>query len=905
MARPRFLNPFRDTYQFYLDAGWLGPLPLPHGQKHPPPIGFNKRDSKYPKPEDFVEWATDGKAHNICVRAAGVTVEHELFGIDVDNYIKGGKEYKGGEQLTELEERLGPLPLTWISSARTDGISGIRHYRVPRGLEWRGKIADNIDPIRKGWHYSMVWPSVHPDVNDVVWWFDRVAPTEENRALWSGRGEDLPDARELPIMPDAWIDYLTQGRMKFTDRPIDMDSSLDDIYAWADNAFHGDDDTEPCSKMREKLDIHISKIIEEASSHPLITAAHWNLLHLAFEGHLGWVKAVNELDQHFAKVCLERKKRDEQEIVDEAFRSRAETLRQIKKKSDNRVAIGAEPVDACCARTGACGDTRSYSGPPGNPYSDVPGGSLKAVPDYEMNDDGNAQHLLDMFSGVRYAEGTGWIIWHEGKEPELTDSGVSAESHPHWERDELGNQAMRRMWHVVKERQLGYAEGCKAQYDNEVRIFAGQTGPKPPSLIAARAEWQKWAKFSEQSGMNRQSENAIKALMSRLGVSIDPNSLDRNERLLGVANGVLELPDDGEVRLRNATMEDYITLNTNVAWEQPSKFAQDIWQEYLDTFVPDKDLQRALQIAMGHCLLGGNPEKKIIVLWGPPDTGKSTLITGLEAATGDYCEAVNQSIFQQHKLNPILADAIKKRVIVCSEFDEKDALSASMVKQLTSGHDKIRAEKKGSNAKFEGVAQCVPVLATNTVPKISGADKALENRLHTFPFSVVPKHLDKTQANVIRNVCASAILWWLVDGFKQYRVFKELPVTEAMQVTKEQFMSQLDYVNAFKEECIEPQINPTGYVSRTEMFNHYERWWRDEQKGTNFEKLTKTAFTQRLKSLGVESPEKKLRIEGSEPDRWWVGVRLIQPKSNVLSMTRPGVPVKVVQVEQSGTDDNA
>lgn len=71
---------------------------------------------------------------------------------------------------------------------------------------------------------------------------------------------------------------------------IDMDSSVDEIYKWADATFHGDSDSEMCSIMQRKLDGHKKAISEDATSHDKIVNAHFNLLSLAAEGHIGWVK---------------------------------------------------------------------------------------------------------------------------------------------------------------------------------------------------------------------------------------------------------------------------------------------------------------------------------------------------------------------------------------------------------------------------------------------------------------------------------------------------------------------------------------------------------------------------------------------------------------------------------------
>src|SRR4029077_4894109 len=127
--------PFKDAVAKYRNRGWFGTLPLPKGKKEAPPENWTGKKAGYPDRELIVVWIAEKKYKdgNICLRLAGVSNEYEVIGIDVDHYESGGKNKIGREQLRELEARLGPLPKTWISSARSDGISGIRYFLVPRG----------------------------------------------------------------------------------------------------------------------------------------------------------------------------------------------------------------------------------------------------------------------------------------------------------------------------------------------------------------------------------------------------------------------------------------------------------------------------------------------------------------------------------------------------------------------------------------------------------------------------------------------------------------------------------------------------------------------------------------------------------------------------------------------------
>lgn len=912
----RHINPF-DAAKAYRNKFWAGTLPIPYGEKHPPPVGFTGHAAPYPTLEQISEWLSDGKRHNICLRLAGVSPEYEVIGIDVDNYESGGKTKKGGEQLAALEDRLGVLPPTWISTARRDGISGIRYYRVPRGLGFKGKIDKDIECIQKGHRFAVVWPSVHPGGTTYEWFWSEDYLRKNFSVSGGSGGSEIPDARELPELPEAWLKFLTQGKMSAgeSDR-IDMESTVDEIYKWAEATFLGDSDTEMCRVMGAAVEKHKKGIQEDATSHDKILNAHYNLLSLAAEGHFGWVKAVNEIEQFWMEDVIERDKRSRDELIHEIWRSRTNALRKIKARVDGRIAIGAAAVETSCDVTGRCsvsaGSGSGVGGPGGAGLAAVVaavtgggvgsgdgGGGLIDIPsrpagspeDYRMNDDGNAEHFVNMWSStelgpsVRFAPGYGWIVWHTGALGRGTGT-------PHWQRDTDGNQEIRRMWQRIRDAQEIHVAGLKITWEGLVAaLLAGTGGVTADQVKAAKAVYERWRRFAEISGNNRNAINAIEAVQSVAGVTIDVNQLDANKYLLGVANGVLEL--DGEnVRLRDALPSDYITMNTGVSWETPSKFAAGKWQEYLDTFLPDLELQRCVQIILGHCIVGGNPEKILVVLKGGTNTGKSTMVSALEKAMGDYAGSINPSAFQNHKFNEVLVDALPKRIVMCSEFEEKDDLSASMIKRITGGNDKITQALKYSNAKVSAVPQFVAVLPTNETPKIEGNDEALKNRLLVIPFIVSPQKIDKTAGQVIPEVCKTAVLSWLVEGYMEYRRLGYLPRVTAMEDATEDFVAELDEAAAFVHEVVEghPDRKKIGMgwtdkdwtISSDELYRRFKMWC-DENDMPSFQRLTKNAFSRRMTAMGYAV--KRIRV-GDITSRRYLGVRLrVNQRSRVVSLS--------------------
>lgn len=201
------LGPFGRAARIYRAAGWPGALPAGRGpgQKSPPPGGYTGHGSPYPSDADIGTWEIGPEAgYNI-----GLRMPAGVIGLDIDagySKIEHGREVvkRGDETLAELEARLGPLPPTWVSSARP-APSGIRFFRVPthldgREINWPGEAGKFIEIIQPGHRYAVVWPSTNPDAGG--------APYEwRAEGSWAESGPPgvVPRADALPALPEAWV----------------------------------------------------------------------------------------------------------------------------------------------------------------------------------------------------------------------------------------------------------------------------------------------------------------------------------------------------------------------------------------------------------------------------------------------------------------------------------------------------------------------------------------------------------------------------------------------------------------------------------------------------------------------------------------------------------------------------
>ena len=179
----------------YRQLGWPGVLPLPAGRKWPPPTGYTGDGGKDPSGADIEEWKHAHPDGNLCLR-----LPDGVIGIDVDAYAPK----TGARTLAEAEKRWGPLPHTYRTTSRTDGVSGIRLFRVPTGTRLCGDIkfpdhnTGDVETVQRHHRYALAWPSTHPNGNPYLW------INEHDGSIM----HRPPAVDDLSYLPQAWLDGL-------------------------------------------------------------------------------------------------------------------------------------------------------------------------------------------------------------------------------------------------------------------------------------------------------------------------------------------------------------------------------------------------------------------------------------------------------------------------------------------------------------------------------------------------------------------------------------------------------------------------------------------------------------------------------------------------------------------------
>lgn len=267
---------YADAVDHYWQAGWRGVLPLRRAHKKTPPAGFTGRAGQTPSYADVLAWADLYPDGNLCLR-----LPDGVIGIDVDAY--GAKT--GAAALTEAEKRWGHLPDTVRTTSRSDGISGIRLYRIPAGVQLNEGIdfpdlgVGDIEIVQRHHRYALAWPSTHPEGGQYRWL---------NHA---GQPATIPNIDDLPELPTAWIKALTH-----TPETI---LNPDAVYSTPEALTNGT----PSSKVAQRLRQAIKELnLPGQSRHDTARKHVLALLRLGKLGETGVDQALRALGEMFTAL---------------------------------------------------------------------------------------------------------------------------------------------------------------------------------------------------------------------------------------------------------------------------------------------------------------------------------------------------------------------------------------------------------------------------------------------------------------------------------------------------------------------------------------------------------------------------------------------------------------------------
>lgn len=379
--------------------------------------------------------------------------------------------------------------------------------------------------------------------------------------------------------------------------------------------------------------------------------------------------------------------------------------------------------------------------------------------------------------------------------------------------------------------------------------------------------------------------------------TVHPDQLDARPDVLNVQNGVVHLPT-GELLQHDPGL--YLTKIAGCDFD-PLALHSD-WTSALRALEPD--VADWIQVRYGQGITGHTtPDDRVIIQQGGGANGKSTILSAVSAALGDYYFLASDKILmgsQSTAHTTDLADLRGCRFVSIEETPEAGRLDVVRLKKLA-GTERITARKmREDNVSFP--ASHTLFVNTNYPPVVSETDQGTWRRLLlvVFPFTFTDHpqgDKDRTgdpglreRLRVGREGQREAVLAWLVEGaVRWYEARRAFPATPPAVVRDTgEWQDRVDHVAAFWSDFLDPDVD--SYVSAGDliwMFNNFLR-----QRGNA--PVAELTFIRRFKEHPVTAGAMVRKARMRQQD---TTLKLSRPFGALDPFSRlPGIPAGQIQV---------
>ncbi|EPL1600689.1 DNA primase family protein, partial [Acinetobacter baumannii] len=352
-----------------------------------------------------------------------------------------------------------------------------------------------------------------------------------------------------------------------------------------------------------------------------------------------------------------------------------------------------------------------------------------------------------------------------------------------------------------------YWESCVnmviEQYAKQTVLAMGDEAKKIDD-DAQRAEFYQFCAMSQKAFMVK---NMVTLAQSDPRVLVPIKELDSDIYLLGCANGAVNLRD-GELVKPN--QELLITYSTGVDYNPKAKCPL-FEKTVLDAFFGDEEMANFFRRLMGYAILGNPKENLMVIPFGDGSNGKSTVLTTIFKALGDYAKMTPAETFLgegRSNAGGAREDLLRlrgARFVYVGEPEENKELKEGLVKSMTGG-ESITARGLYSRVSVEFKPTWTVVMPTNHKPIIKGGDHGIWRRLMMIPFqrnydadkSLVkdPNRSEKLQAEL------EGVLAWLVRGALEYQQ-EGLNEPNKTKEARDEYRDEMDLLKDWISECCE------------------------------------------------------------------------------------------------------
>jgi P4 family phage/plasmid primase-like protien len=375
------------------------------------------------------------------------------------------------------------------------------------------------------------------------------------------------------------------------------------------------------------------------------------------------------------------------------------------------------------------------------------------------------------------------------------------------------------------------------------------------------------------------TQTKLKSVVGALmGIAEKRGIFLRKQRFIHVANGVIRLAEDGDVRFGGFSPEDYSRNQSPYTFDGEAecpRFLNELIYPAVDP--DDADL---LQRWAGLALYGYNLPQRLLILDGTANGGKGTLVRIIQALVGltNSYQLRTECLLERFETFRFRGKTLLIGPDVAGDFLMQKG--ASMLKSLVGG-DPLSGEGKGLNGDFPmfGTFNVIMTCNSRLRVRLEGDTSAWRRRLLIIRYQNPPpkNRILDFHVPLLRDE-GSGILRWALAGFVKLQA--EFAATGDFALTKKQvdrvdsLLAESDSLRFFMRERLQKSTHAS--VTTAEISQAYAEYCAD--RGWNA--LPTTVVERTLPDLMLEmfqaTKSQSIERDGKKSSRGWRRVQLLE-----------------------------
>lgn len=362
---------------------------------------------------------------------------------------------------------------------------------------------------------------------------------------------------------------------------------------------------------------------------------------------------------------------------------------------------------------------------------------------------------------------------------------------------------------------------------------------------------------------NASTKNRHNEAVNDIMVGSYTDTTDPPNNLINVKNGMYNI-ETGELEPHNPNI--FTISQIPVEYNSDSDCPK--IRQFISEVVDDKEYIDTIQEVIGYALYSGYPIQRAVILYGPPNTGKSTLLNLIIKFLGK--ENISNVSLQSLAYDRFAtANLYGKHANIVADLPEDVVKSVRMFCMLTGG-DRVRAENKHKDAfSFWNYAKLI--YSCNSFPQLDKPVPEFFKRMRVLvPCSNVWIPGKDQNINILEEITTeeemSGLFNWGVEGLKRLLTNQTFTNEPTIEEATKIYMSGSDSLNGFVESCV--HFDGESNVSKDVFYAEYVKWCHANNKPP----ITKQSVGIRLPQITPVTPA-RLGPKGARKTSW-LGIKL-------------------------------